>query len=129
MCSFDKALGLSWPREQRGKLTTLLLGLLTICFSALPAQAQYGGGSGTAGNPYLIYTVEHLNAIGANPGDWGKHFKLMDDIDMNEHTGAELNIIGTTTLETFSGVFDGNGHTISNLSLTSMSQQYTGLFG
>ena len=39
--------------------------LVMLYFSGLTAQAQYGGGSGTAGYPYLIYTAEQMNAIGA----------------------------------------------------------------
>lgn len=35
-----------------GKLTIPLLVLLAISFFALPAQGQYGGGSGTAEEPY-----------------------------------------------------------------------------
>ena len=40
--------------------------LVMLYFSGLPAQAQYVGGSGTADSPYLIYTAEQMNAIGAN---------------------------------------------------------------
>jgi len=70
-----------------------------------------------------------MNEIGANPGHWGKHFKLMVDIDMSDLAGAAFNVIGTGTFEAFNGVFDGNGHTISNFRLTSVGQRYTGLFG
>ena len=30
--------------------------LIAVCFVSFPAQAQYGGGSGAAHDPYLIYT-------------------------------------------------------------------------
>jgi len=40
--------------------------LLMLYFSGLPAEAQYGGVSGAAHDPYLIYTAEQMNAIGAN---------------------------------------------------------------
>ena len=94
------------------------------------AQAQYGGGSGTENDPYLIRTAEQMNAIGASRGDWGKHFQLRADIDLSEYAGAAYNIIGTEAMnESFTGVFDGNDHTISNLSLNSSRQKYTGLFG
>ena len=110
--------------KQRGKLTILLLVSLTICFSALPAQAKYGGGSGTANDPYRIYRAEEMNAIGTNPGDWNKHFMLIEDVNMSDIAGTDYNVI-----ETFTGTFDGNDCTISNFSLTSTRQENTGLFG
>jgi len=111
-------------RKQSGKLTIPLLISLAICFFVLPAQAKYEGGAGTAGNPYLINTAEQMNQIGANPGDWDKHFELTADMDMSGITGTDYNII-----ETFTGTFDGNDFTISNFSLTSTRPERTGLFG
>ena len=40
--------------------------LVMLYFSGLPAQAQYGGGTGEPNDPYLIYTAEQMNKIGAN---------------------------------------------------------------
>ena len=56
--------------------------LIAVCLISFPAYAKYGGGSGTAENPYLIYTAEQMNSIGVNPDDFNKHFKLMADIDL-----------------------------------------------
>jgi hypothetical protein len=55
-----------------------------------------------------------MNTIGlsSNSGDWDKHFKLMSDIDLGAYTGTQFNIIGS--IQSFTGTFDGNGHTISN---------------
>ncbi|UCC23498.1 MAG: hypothetical protein JSW23_05455, partial [Planctomycetota bacterium] len=83
----------------------------------------YGGGNGTESDPYLIYTAEQLNAIGIIHCDADKHFKLMSDIDLSSFSGSEFNFIGSNPLP-FVGVFDGNGHTISNFSYVS-----TGDFG
>ncbi|MHC4086990.1 MAG: GLUG motif-containing protein [Planctomycetota bacterium] len=110
----------------------------------LPAQAKYGGGSGEPDNPYLIYTAEQMNAIGADDNDWDKHFKLMADIDLRPgppppspmianvsssvNTGSISNIIGRENFP-FTGVFDGNGHIISNFSYTSVDKSNVGLFG
>lgn len=49
---------------------------------AAVTQRKYGGGTGEPNDPYLIYTAEQMNAIGAKPNDWDKHFKLMADIDL-----------------------------------------------
>jgi hypothetical protein len=112
------------------KLTIPLLVLLTICFSAIPAQAKYGGGSGTAEDPYLIYTAEQMNEIGlsVNLDDLDKCFKLMADIDLIGFMGTSFNIIGTVRGNPFTGVFDGNGHKISNFTYTSTDKGYIGLF-
>jgi hypothetical protein len=59
-----------------------------------------------------------MNAIGAEFNDWDKHFKLMADIDLGTYTGESFNIIGYSFLP-FTGVFDGNGHTISNFTYIS----------
>lgn len=111
-----------------------LLVLFVTCVSALPVGAQYDGGSGTADNPYLIRTPEQMNAIGANPGDWNKHFKLMADIDLSAYTGTAFHIIGTgspfdVVTNPFTGVFDGNGRSISNFTYTSTGVNAIGLFG
>jgi len=99
---------------------------------------KYGGGSGEAEDPYLIYTAQHMNTIGTEPLDWDKHFKLMADIDLAAFDGRDgrpaFNIIAPDTTaaalyqgKPFSGSFDGNGHTIAHLTLT--GRDYQGLFG
>jgi len=104
-----------------------LLGLLTLCLLSSPVGAQYGGGTGQPDDPYLIYTAEQMNTIGANRNDWDKHFKLMADIDLSVYTGGDFRIIGTGTNSAFRGVFDGNNNRISRF--TSTKRDYTGLFG
>jgi len=103
---------------------------------------SYGGGTGTAEDPYLIYTAEDLNAIGLVLCHADKHFKLMADIDLSGFDGKDgrpvFNMIGpgqwhyseyASYLEgiAFDGVFDGNGHTISHLTVTGDSN--LGMFG
>jgi hypothetical protein len=112
----------------RGKANHLRL-LLCVLFLALPARAEYGGGTGEADDPYLVYTAEHLNAVGAEPNDWGKHFKLMADVDLHDYAGTLFNIIGIVPTNAFTGVFDGNGHTISNFTCSYPDRDHTGLFG
>jgi len=87
--------------------------LIVACCLAFPARAQYGGGTGEPNDPYLIYSAGHLNAIGAEPNDWDKHFKLMADVDLGGFGGSLFNLIGDSS-RPFSGTFDGNGHTVSN---------------
>jgi hypothetical protein len=85
------------------------------------AKKKYGGGTGEPDEPYLIYTAEQLNTIGLHEEDANKHFKLMADIDLSGYKGDSFNRIGYYALDdfpgyhlAFKGVFDGNGHKISN---------------
>jgi len=118
-----------------------LLIVLTICLFTRLSVAQYGGGTGEPNDPYLIYTAEQMNAIGAEPNDWDKHFKLMADIDLSNYDGKDgrtaFNIIAPDINKTkpwsqgkpFTGVFDGNDKKISNFNYTSIDTDYIGLFG
>jgi len=105
------------------KIIQLLLVFLAVCLFVVPVQAKYEGGTGTASDPYLIYTAEQMNEIGTHSGDWNKQFKLMANINMNDIAETDFNMI-----ETFNGIFDGNNCTISNLSISAGSDN-TGLFG
>jgi hypothetical protein len=90
---------------------------------------KYSGGSGTPDAPYLIYTAAEMNQIGLNFADWDKHFKLMADINLSAYTGTQFNRIGTDDRHAFSGVFNGNGHKISNFTYTAPTGSYIGIFG
>ena len=93
--------------------------------SQLPALPSFSGGMGGAGDPYLISTPHELDSIGYNPRLMAAHFKLIEDIDLAD---VKFFIIGNEIFR-FSGIFDGNGHTISNFNHTSINISHTGLFG
>jgi predicted outer membrane repeat protein len=90
-------------------------------------HAKYGGGTGEPNDPYLIYTAEHLNTIGIDTKDCDKHFKLMADIDLDPNLPG-CKVFDEAVIGYFKGVFDGNGHTISNFSYTTSNGLYIGLF-
>ncbi|MGA2093665.1 MAG: hypothetical protein ABSH16_09700 [Sedimentisphaerales bacterium] len=91
--------------------------------------ATYSGGSGTAGDPYLISNAADLNTLGATSADWSKCFKLTADINLSAYTGTQYKIIGNSTPQ-FTGSFDGDGHIIRNLTYTTTAAtSYVGLFG
>jgi len=104
--------------------------LIAVCFLGLPAYAKYSGGSGTAQDPYQIATAADLNAIGTEPDDWDKHFKLMADIDLRALGGTPFNVIGVHASygRPFSGVFDGNGKTIASFTCNKSGATSLGLF-
>ena len=74
--------GLSIP-GRGGNSSLWSMVLVASSLLAAAAQAKYGGGEGTAQEPYLIYTAEQMNTIGLHREDWDKHFKLMADIDLS----------------------------------------------
>jgi hypothetical protein len=95
---------------------------------ALPGLGDFVAGSGRQDDPYLIHTAEQLNMIGLIPCDLDKHFSLMGDIDLSAYTGTAFNTLGSESTP-FTGVFDGNDHTISNFSYTCTGTYNIGLFG
>ncbi len=102
----------------------------TGSFASINAKPIYddsgGGGAGEPNSPYLIYTAEQMNAIGAEPNDWGKHFSLMDDIDLAPYGETSFNTIGADVNTPFTGVFEGNDHVISNFHHVKEGTDHTG---
>ena len=109
--------------------------LIAVCLLAVPAQAKYSGGGGTAQDPYQIATAADLIALGETPGDYDKHFLLTADIDLDPKLpGRKVfdkaviapapSYAGGTP---FAGVFDGDCHTISHLTI--VGRAHLGLFG
>lgn len=111
----------------------LLTGALFLC-SILSAFAQFSGsGSGTESDPYLIFYADQLTQVRNYLGQDGVYFKLMSDIDLgdwlNENSTSEgWQPIGVESAR-FKGIFDGDGHTISNVSIKRASTDNVGFFG
>jgi hypothetical protein len=93
------------------------------------ARRKFAAGTGEPNDPFLIYTPEQMNAIGNEPNNLDKHFRLMADIDLSEFIGTDFNIIGSSYNSAFSGTFDGQGHIIRNFTFTNQSKDIVGLFG
>ena len=90
-------------------------------------------GSGTKDDPYLIATADDLvtfrdlvNSVGAGKTST-LYAKLTDNIDLSGQTNWTP--IGLSSSKAFAGEFDGNGHTISGLTIKDATTQYQGLFG
>jgi hypothetical protein len=107
-------------------LVTIVLLTAGIC------PARYSGGTGEPNSPYRIETPNDLNDIGNHVEDFNKCFVMADDINLADYNGTEFSIIaGSDTggwYTMFEGVFDGNGHTITNLKLD-VNRSMVGLFG
>jgi hypothetical protein len=112
------------------RTVVLVMIIAGIVFNA--THAKYGGGTGEPNDPYQIKDANHMQAIGANPDDWDKHFKLMADIDLGPFDGKDgrekFNVIGRPAVS-FTGIFDGNGFEIVNFTYMESNRDYVGLFG
>ena len=79
-----------------------------------PPLPSFAGGSGTQTAPYQIATVDQLNSIGHNTRLMDKHFRLVNDLDL---AGQPYTMIANGAYA-FMGSFDGNSHTIRNISIS-----------
>ena len=92
---------------------------------------EYGNGSEES--PYLITTGEELAYLAETVNNGtnysGQYFQLINDIDLNN---IEWTPIGNTS-NSFRGIFDGAGHIISNVTIstnsTPSSIESYGIFG
>lgn len=101
-------------------------------------------GAGTQAKPYLIKTRADLEALATavntdnsfsyettsgrkvSRSFLGMYFRLENDIDMNI---TRFIPIGQDNTHYFAGHFDGNGHTLSKLVVSTADSGYAGLFG
>jgi hypothetical protein len=112
--------------------------ILIIAAICSTAEAKYSGGSGTAHDPYRIANAADLLALAADTGDYDKCFILTADISLASSSFTTAVIAPDTNNSNysfdgtaFSGVFDGDYHTISNLTINTLGagNDYLGLFG
>ena len=110
---------------------TVLLAMIFLFTTSITAYAEpvdaFSGGSGTEADPYLVATAEQLNNV---RNHLGKHFKQTKDIDLGVapyNTDPGWEPIGSEG-SPFTGTFDGNGNTISNLTIN-RTTNFVGLFG
>ena len=91
------------------------------------------GHAGTEADPYIISDYPQLELLASRVNNGynyssGKHFKLGADIvcfdGENNHTPIGVHV----TNKHFFGTFDGDGHTVSGIRISS-SSNYQGLFG
>ena len=87
--------------------------------------------SGTVYSIENAQQLQHLanlvNLEGANTT--GATFVLTSDIDLSGINWVPIGNYGSNTVLRFYGTFDGNGHTISNLTIKDLSNDVQGLFG
>ena len=88
-------------------------------------------GAGTSQSPYLIKTVDDLQFISQSVREGetytGVYFLMCNDLDLGIYDG-KLRKIGLSDTKYFDGLFDGNGYTIQEFTVTG-GDDYNGLFG
>lgn len=107
-------------------------------------SGQWGGGDGSAANPYLISTAADLQLLSTRASDAAyadKHYRQVANIDM---TGVAIAPIGSyvdntdytaetpvpnITTQPFKGVYDGGNYTISGITIDNTATVACGLFG
>ena len=130
------------------RLVTMLLLVMAILmpYGGAWAQTQPSEGDGSSEHPFLINTAEELkwyaSYVNGESGDNVVHStacaQLVKDIDLSTVCGegkgnwtpiAKFGIYERLSSNKFDGVFDGNGHTISNLYINDENGSKLGLFG
>jgi hypothetical protein len=113
--------------------------LLGICSAFVPkVWGRYSGGTGDPNDPYQIATAEDLNDIGNYEEDWDKHFILVNDVNLagRTYTTAVIapDVYNSNSVfdgKAFAGIFDGNDHKITGLTIDDVGtgNDFLGLFG
>ncbi len=88
----------------------------------------FGGGTGTEADPYIVEDAADLNAV---RNDLTAYYKQNANIDLNVdpyNTGSGWSPIGDAYDNYFSGGYDGDSYTITNIYI-SRSTNGLGLFG
>ncbi|MHC4619712.1 MAG: GLUG motif-containing protein [Planctomycetota bacterium] len=125
-------------RRRLGKIRSINVLVITVLLAASGAAAKYSGGTGEPNDPYRIATPEDLNDIGNHVDDFNKCFVLVNDINIGAYTYTAALIASDTDSNSsafkgtpFTGIFDGNDHIISSLTIDTAGAHsyYLGLFG
>lgn len=116
-----------------------ILALVSMLVFGQGAWAQHfvkntGVEDGTEDNPFLIETVADLKDLAedVNSGHShdGEYFKLTDDLSFpNEYSYTPIGYGDESGGKAFKGIFDGGGHTISNITCYLPESAGVGLFG
>ncbi len=119
------------------KLFSLCLALCVVLSSFVVVRADGLQGSGTAEDPYLISTPQELQDAANQSNSTkdfskDKYYKLTADLDFTNFdygTNAGFVPFGKASVATFQGTFDGNGHTISNIKISTETDSESTIAG
>ncbi|RYZ58211.1 MAG: hypothetical protein EOP07_07740 [Proteobacteria bacterium] len=83
-----------------------------VCNKSSAGWGTFAAGTGVAADPYIMCTVDHLNAIKAQP--YGKFYKLGENIDLAGNTTFVPLYSSAGSGVEFQGTFDGDNYVVSN---------------
>jgi len=84
-------------------------------------EAYFTSGDGSIGTPYLIHTAEQMNHVRKHTSSC---HSLCADISLVRYSDWA----GWEPIPEYSGVFNGNGHRVTNLKINRVDTNYIGLF-
>ncbi|MFB6351147.1 MAG: hypothetical protein ABEN55_09190, partial [Bradymonadaceae bacterium] len=87
----------------------------------------FGGGSGTAIDPYLICSAAQLLRVDDKSSYVDDHYKLAANLNLGQYGTFE--VLTPNKSEKFTGVLEGNGYVINGLTLNKPATNNVGLFG
>lgn len=85
-----------------------------------------GSGSGTSVDPYLVTSATQLNEV---RNDFTAYYKQTADIDLSGYPNWTRIGNSISLDDNFTGTYDGDGHKVTGLSITSTAANGNGLFG
>ena len=107
-----------------GKITIFFVICCLVIGSFVVNTAVALDGSGTEQDPWRIKSLDDFNDFAADANYWDDFTRLETDVNL---VGR---VYDRAVIYSFSGVFDGNNHTISNFTYDSNRVHYNiGLFG
>ncbi len=102
---------------------------LSFTTTAFVAVQPAGGGTSSS-DPYHVDSLQNLYWITQNSNSWDSYFVQDTDIDASTsiywNSGAGFSPIGNSS--TFTGTYDGKGHTITGIFISASSSDEVGMF-
>jgi hypothetical protein len=112
--------GVGFCKTQKEPKMRKCLVALTLLFSCINTSFALDG-LGTEASPWLIQSLADFDQFTANSTYWAGHTRLDTNLDLTSRTYT------AAVIPSFYGTFNGNSHTISNLTINGGS--VLGLFG
>jgi len=116
---------------------TELLSWIFLCLGMQACAWGFAGGTGEPNDPYLVATADQLWSIGSDASLLSRHYLLVADINLAGRLATTAIIApdldGKAGFDgpAFTGTFNGQGHTISGLSIDAgtTGNDFLALFG